>query len=322
LDLLDLPEAGDYRPPGWPTARATKHPRSRKIVTPMNYAIVTLDLPEALAEGVSALLHARGALGVEVRDAEGVPPGAAPPLAGRAAVLGYFAAPDEAQEAMRHILGRYAEHGVTAEVGECRDEDWAESWKDHFPPLHVGGALWIVPPWVPRPEGPAVVLEPGMAFGTGAHSTTALCLEALVEILGRRPGARVLDVGSGSGILGIAARALGATRVVMIDDDPDAVRIARENALSNGAADVEVAETPIAGVEGLYDVVVANILSTTLVELARPIAARRAVGGTILLSGILTSQADEVRDAYAAFGLAERERRVQGEWVMLRLEGR
>lgn len=288
----------------------------------MDYAILTLDLPESLVETLCGLLHARGALGVEVRDADGVPPGARPPAAGRAEVLGYFAAGSAADAAARDLLATFGGHGVSARVGECRDEDWAESWKQHFPPIHVAGRLWVVPPWVPRPDGPAVVLEPGMAFGTGAHATTALCLEALAELLPGHAGARVLDVGCGSGILGIAARALGAGRVVMVDNDPDAVRIARTNAADNGCADLEVSATPIERVEGQFDVVAANILSTTLVELARPIAARRGVGGALLLSGILVSQADEVRDAYEAMGLAERERRVSGEWVMLRMEGR
>jgi len=288
----------------------------------MDYAVLTLDLPDHLVDRVSAVLHGRGALGVEVKDAEGVPPGARPPPTGRAQVLGYFAGHDEADAARRHLVEKFGAEGLAAEVGACRDEDWAESWKDHFPPLHIGGRLWVVPPWVPRPEGTVVVLEPGMAFGTGAHDTTALCLEELVELLSGRPGARVLDVGCGSGILGIAARALGAGHVVMVDNDPDAVRIARANAADNGCADLEVSTMPVGRLGGLFDVVVANILSTTLVELARPIAARRALGGVVILSGILVSQADEVRDAYEALGLAERGRRVSGEWAMLRLEGR
>ena len=288
----------------------------------MDYAILTLELPEHLADTVAALLHAHGALGVQIHDAEGVPPGARPPPPGRAHVIGYFGADQALDDVRGSILATVGDDTVTAAAGQCRDEDWAETWKDHFPPLHVAGRLWIVPPWLPRPEGPAVVLEPGMAFGTGAHATTALCLELLAELVPARPGASVLDVGCGSGILGIAARALGAGPVVMVDIDPDAARIARDNAAANDCADLLVSDTPIGDVDGSFHVVVANILSTTLIDLASPIAARRAVGGSVLLSGILVSQADEVRDAYEAQGLAERERRVSGEWAALRLEGR
>jgi ribosomal protein L11 methyltransferase len=160
-----------------------------------------------------------------------------------------------------------------------------------------------------------------MAFGTGTHPTTALCLAAISEAVTARPGLSVLDVGTGSGLLAIAARKLGAGRTVAVDVDPVAVRVAGENAARNGVA-LELSGAPAGEVRGAFDLVVANILANTLVELAPALDARLAPGGTLVLSGILAPQADEVRAAHVARGLRPappRERR-EGEWVALVLE--
>jgi ribosomal protein L11 methyltransferase len=166
-----------------------------------------------------------------------------------------------------------------------------------------------------------VVLDPGMAFGTGTHATTALCLGALSELVTARPGLSVLDVGTGSGLLAIAARKLGAGLTVGVDNDPVAVRVARENAERN-AVDVALSETPAGEVRGTFDLVLANILANTLVELAPALEARLAPGGVVLLSGILAPQAEEVRRAYVALGLRPLAGadRTEGEWVLLALE--
>jgi ribosomal protein L11 methyltransferase len=169
-----------------------------------------------------------------------------------------------------------------------------------------------------------VVLDPGMAFGTGSHPTTSLCLAALSDLLAARPGASVLDVGTGSGLLAIAARKLGAGRVAANDNDPVAVEVARENAARNGAA-VELTGAPPAAIPGTFDLVVANILANVLVALAPALAAKLAPGGVLLLSGILAPQEEEVRSAHLAAGLTPLpggDRR-DGEWslVALRREG-
>ena len=180
------------------------------------------------------------------------------------------------------------------------------------------------PSWISEPPPPGaveVVLDPGMAFGTGGHPTTSLCLAALSDLLAARPGASVLDVGTGSGILAIAARKLGAGRVAANDDDPKAVEVARENAAANGA-DVEIALAPARTIDGTFDLVVANILANTLVALAPELAGKLAPGGVVLLSGILAPQEDEVRRAYVACGLsplAGGDRR-EGEWSLVALE--
>ena len=123
----------------------------------MDYAILTLDLPDDLAEVASALLHDRGALGVEVRDGEAVPPGARPPAAGRAEVSGYFEGAVAVDGVAQDLVAILGPDRVLAHTGRCREEDWAESWKRHFSPIHLGGRLWVVPPWEPRPPGPCRV---------------------------------------------------------------------------------------------------------------------------------------------------------------------
>ena len=278
---------------------------------------LTIECAAAAAEDLAAGRVDLGATGVEVRDGEGTPmPGVPSPPPGRAVVVGFFADRAAAEEA------RTSRGGALAEVP---DEDWGEGWKRHFVPLDVG-RVRIRPSWIdaPAPEGAVeVVLDPGMAFGTGSHATTSLCLAALSDLLHHRPGASVLDVGTGSGILAIAARKLGARRVAANDDDPKAVEVARENAAKNGV-DVEIVAEPLDRVGGVFDVVVANILANTLVELAPGIAAKLAPGGVVLLSGILGGQEAEVRAAYVARGLAPLpggDRR-EGEWSLLALERR
>ncbi len=157
----------------------------------------------------------------------------------------------------------------------------------------------------------------------GTHPTTALCLRALSDLLAVRPGASVLDVGTGSGLLAIAAAKLGAGRVVGNDDDPLAVAVARENAARNGAAP-ELSGEPVERIRGPFDVVVANILAGVLVELAPAIARQVAPGGALLLSGLLAGQEEEVRRAYLAAGLEADPSReaAEGEWRLVALRGR
>jgi len=287
------------------------------------YLALTFDVPADLSDLAASLLHDADAQGVEIRDHEILPPpGHRPVPEGRAVVIGYFgpeASGDELVGWIRAELEAQAD-GAEVRAGSERldDQDWAETWKLHFHPLHVGGRLWVLPPWEEPPAGSiAVVIEPGMAFGTGGHATTALCLQGILEILDRRSDASVIDVGCGSGILGIAAAKLGAGRVVMVDNDPVAVAVARENAEANGCAAIETSERPVQAFDEAFDLVIANILAGTLIELAAPIAARVAEGGELLLSGILATQAADVRAAYEAEGLAFRETRHEGEWALL-----
>jgi ribosomal protein L11 methyltransferase len=276
---------------------------------------LTLDTEQERAEERSAELFDLGASGVEVRDGEGTPmPGAALPPPGRALLVAWFGAEADAREAAQALGGT---------VAEVADEDWGESWKKGLGPLSIG-RVFVRPSWVDAPTPPGmveVVLDPGMAFGTGTHPTTSLCLAALSDLLAARGGASVLDVGTGSGLLAIGAKKLGAGRVAGNDNDPVAVAVALENAERNGA-DVALTTDPLSAIQGPFDLVVANILANTLVELAPPIAAQLAPGGAVLLSGILAPQADAVRAAYVALGLRPLPGgdRSEGEWALLVLE--
>jgi ribosomal protein L11 methyltransferase len=275
---------------------------------------LTLETDAALAEERSSDLFERGATGVELRDGEGTPmPGVALPPPGRALLVAWFTEAADAETARAELGGA---------VAEVTDEDWGEGWKKDFRPLDVG-RVRVRPSWIDEPTPPGaveVVLDPGMAFGTGTHPTTSLCLAALSDLLTARPGASVLDVGTGSGLLAIAARKLGAGRVAANDEDPVAVRVAGENAARNGAA-LELTVDPVEAIAGTFDVVVANILANVLVALAPALATKVAPGGVLLLSGILAPQEDEVRRAHVAQGLAPvpgGDRR-QGEWSLLAL---
>ncbi|MGZ3587706.1 MAG: 50S ribosomal protein L11 methyltransferase [Candidatus Limnocylindrales bacterium] len=213
------------------------------------------------------------------------------------------------------------------------EADWAAAWKVHFPVLHVGRRLVIRPTWRRhRPVGDEVViaLDPGMAFGTGLHPTTRLCLSGLEALAdgGRLAGATVLDVGCGSGIHGLAALGLGAARVLGLDTDPLAVEATRANARRNRVARrvrAEVGSLPAPG--GPYEVVVANLIASLLVTLTAALAAalrpgdgRPGRGGVLLAGGIFRDREPEVRRGLAAAGLRILRRWDEGDWVTLEAE--
>ena len=198
------------------------------------------------------------------------------------------------------------------------DEDWVRNTQRQFAPIRITERLWIVPSWCQPVDDRAinVTLDPGLAFGTGAHPTTGLCLEWLARELG--PGAGVLDYGCGSGILAIAAAKLGAGRVVGTDVDPQAILASRANAALNGVAATFVAPDRLAAdAPGMFDAVVANILADPLVLLAPTLAARVRPGGQIVLSGILAPQAEGVAAAYAPWFIMTVWKAGEDGWVAL-----
>ncbi|TMH23221.1 MAG: 50S ribosomal protein L11 methyltransferase [Betaproteobacteria bacterium] len=207
--------------------------------------------------------------------------------------------------------------GIAVPIHEVRgvpDEDWVAKSREQFGPIRVSEHLWIVPTWRAPPEPDAVnlVLDPGLAFGTGAHPSTLLCLQWLERNIGG--GETVLDYGCGSGILTIAALKLGARRAVGVDIDPDAVRTARANARRN-----DVAGEFLEGCAPLTftaDVVIANILANPLKVLAPMLASRCRHGGQIALSGILSDQASEVESCYSPWIVFAPPAEAEG-WVCL-----
>ncbi|SFF55681.1 [LSU ribosomal protein L11P]-lysine N-methyltransferase [Fontimonas thermophila] len=193
--------------------------------------------------------------------------------------------------------------GADALIDHTRieDRDWVRVWLKDCPPLKFGERLWVVPrekvAEVTQPQAVILRLDPGLAFGTGTHPTTALCLDWLASQ--NLTGQSILDYGCGSGVLAIAALLLGASRAVGVDIDPQALRATRDNAIENGVADRIRVCLPQDFEAMTADVVVANILANPLIELAPLLARSVAPGGRIALAGLLDSQANEVRAAYA-----------------------
>ncbi|MBM7118926.1 50S ribosomal protein L11 methyltransferase [Archangium primigenium] len=280
------------------------------------YQTLTVDLSEGESEAAQDLLHESGILGLEVRDREApVMPGVRAPVAGAAILVAYFEDAATAQEAREALAEAFPSARLT--LAEEAQQDWSNAWKAHIKSVQVG-RLWVGPPW-DVPNAPAdrvrLVIEPKMAFGTGDHPTTSLCLGAVDAYMADHPGASVLDVGTGTGVLGIAAKKLGAGRVVGTDNDPVSVELARENAEVNATPEVEFSGKSLDAVQGPFDLVVANILANTLIELAPLITAH--VKDRLLLAGVLAHQKADVEAAYVKLGLVPEPGAQQGEWVRL-----
>jgi ribosomal protein L11 methyltransferase len=209
-------------------------------------------------------------------------------------------------------------------ISTVRSEDWSTSWQANFKPLRIGEHLLIVPSWEylqPLPGDIVLRIDPGMAFGTGGHETTRLCLELLEQIMtGMHHAAppSVLDLGTGSGILAMAAARLGARRVCAVDIDPIAIDVASHNIAANDMAQlIETATTPLETLTDCFDIILANILAEELVRLSSHLIDRLAPEGTLVLSGILSEKEYLVRDGFASSSLEYQTTRQQGEWVAL-----
>ncbi|MBK5094753.1 MAG: 50S ribosomal protein L11 methyltransferase [Deltaproteobacteria bacterium] len=221
-----------------------------------------------------------------------------------------------------------AEPGTFLSAAEITDFGWAEKWKENFKPSRIGKRITVKPSWEPyspSPEEVVVTIDPGQAFGTGTHETTQMCLQFLEEAFDGTPTPRrVLDVGTGTGILGIAAALLGAPLTLGIDVDPLGVEVAGENARVNGVEDrFHAATTPLSCVEGRYDLILANVLAEILSDLKQEIADRLEPGGKLILSGIISEKGDWVAKEYEAAGFRLAGRKEDGQWtaLLLRREG-
>ena len=268
----------------------------------MSWLQVRLALTPAQAETYEDLMLELGAVSVTFMDAEDQPifePDlGTTPLWSQTHLLALFAGDTDAAALEQRV--QLLANGLVYEVERLEDQEWERSWMDNFQPMRFGQRLWIVPSWheAPEPEAVNLLLDPGLAFGTGTHPTTSLCL----QWLDGEPvqGLQVLDFGCGSGILAIAALLLGAERAVGTDIDVQALEASRENANRNG---IDPARFPLYLPADLpteqADVVVANILAGPLVGLAEQITRLTRIGGRLALSGILAEQAEDVRAAYA-----------------------
>jgi ribosomal protein L11 methyltransferase len=272
----------------------------------MSWLQAHVRIDPAHAERVEAALEAAGAVSVTLVDAADDPvlepaPGATP-LWAQVRVTGLFDGAGGA-DALRATLGDALDAGGALRIEPLEEKVWERAWLEHFRPMRFGRRLWVIPggQTAELAEGDvAVVLDPGLAFGTGTHATTALCLEWLdsLDLAGRR----LIDVGCGSGILAVAALKLGAAQAVAIDHDPQALLATRENAARNGVADRLTVIGADAPPPEPADVVVANILAGTLIDLAPRILAMVRPGGRLALSGILADQAEAVATAYEVPG--------------------
>jgi ribosomal protein L11 methyltransferase len=260
------------------------------------------------AEALSDSLLGAGAISVGVEDAEagteaetpqfGEPGGPDAPLWRLSRVVALFEPESDIDE---RIAAAIRETGIAeppeVELDEVAEQDWVRLTQSQFDPIRINDRLWIVPSWHVAPDPTAINLEldPGLAFGTGSHPTTHLCLEWLCGQV--RGGERVLDYGCGSGILALAAAKLGAADVLGVDIDERAIEAAADNAARNGVA-LRLAHSKQTLTE-TFDIVVANILTNPLCVLAPLLSARVATGGRVALSGVLAGQAEQVAAAYA-----------------------
>jgi len=227
--------------------------------------------------------------------------------------------------AVRAGLRVMRESGLDIGPGRCRvrrikREDWAESWKRHFRALEIGPRLLIKPSWItrkPQPGQAVVVLDPGLSFGTGNHPTTSFCLERIAALRRDDESQSLLDAGCGSGILAISAVKLGYRPVEAFDFDPEAVRVARENAAANNVAPRisrrDLTRMPLRSSKK-FDVVCANLVYDLLVAEREKLVNRLAPRGTLILAGILKEQFAAVERAFAGLGLDPAAERSRGEW--------
>ncbi len=279
----------------------------------MSWNEIVIEVPQHQAELMSEALMEAGALSVSVEDAdEGTD--AERPLFGepgmepeqhaweRSRVVALMDADADPAALVQEACAQCALPPVAYTLRSVAEQDWVRVTQSQFEPIHIGQRIWVVPSWHQAPEPDALVLEldPGLAFGTGSHPTTRLCMEWLEQHV--QAGQSLLDYGCGSGILAMLAEKLGATPVEGVDIDPQAIVSARDNAERNHCriAYFEPEDFGSARADTVYDVVAANILSGPLKLMAPMLCGRVKPGGALVLSGVLARQADEVIAAYAS----------------------
>lgn len=309
----------------------------------MQWAEVSVDTSHEATELVSEILQELGAAGVVIED---------PALLNEyirsglwdytdlkeseetevVRVKAYWALDEELEGKLQRLAARLdgmTAHGIDTGAGAVSwkavaDEDWAETWKEFFHTEKIGARTVIKPTWEEYEAGAGEIvaeLDPGAAFGTGQHATTALCIRALEELV--RPGMTVFDVGTGSGVLAIVAVKLGAKRVEAVDFDPVAVRVARENVRQNDVEDiVRTGQSDLLkSVEGRADLIIANIIADIIVRLFGEVEAHLAPDGTMLLAGIIEDRLQDVVEAAALHGFAVEKIEQEKGWAAVIVKG-
>ncbi|UUO23319.1 50S ribosomal protein L11 methyltransferase [Colwellia sp. M166] len=288
----------------------------------MPWIQLRLSANEETAEKYSDWLSACGAQAVTFIDAKDTPiyeplPGDEVIYWNNTVVMGLYDASHDMDKVLNYLKGIHPDKAnMVYKLEQLEDKDWEREWMDNFHPMKFGQRLWICPSWrdVPDPAAVNVMLDPGLAFGTGTHPTTALCLTWLDGL--DLEGKTVVDFGCGSGILSLAALKLGAKKVIGIDIDPQALQASLENAKRNQCEDRLALYLPKDQPEFKADVVVANILAGPLRELAPVIIEYVASNGVLALSGVLEEQAEQLQTIYGEFCQMDAIT-VQDEWVRL-----
>jgi ribosomal protein L11 methyltransferase len=292
---------------------------------------VTLRVDGEAAEATAGVLQRYGYQGVAVEH-EGIPPDKLDedqiPPATTLAVKAYLPEDERSEEVKLQLENALGYMNMmypmpTPEYRIVEEADWAEAWKVHYHPVRIGKRLLIRPRWTQvelKPDDVEIALDPGMAFGTGTHPTTQLCLEALEDLL--IPSAKVLDLGCGSGILAIGAAKLGAQSVLALDIDTVAVESAQENAEQNGVAEkITVQEGSLESVvtsARRFDLILVNILARIIIQMcSQHLGDVVRPGGLAIFSGIIEEQANDVEAALRSTGLQPYARRQQGDWIVI-----
>jgi ribosomal protein L11 methyltransferase len=290
---------------------------------------LTVPTTTEISDALTNFLWEQGALGVVEEETPGRRPRLRAFFPESASSTGLLAAVHGYQASLR-VLG-FSLDPESAEIGPLLDEAWASAWQQSFPVREVGRRLLLMPPWLAEPESDAaapsgdrlsVVIEPGRAFGTGHHGTTEGCLVLLEDALEAAPGTPVLDIGTGTGILAIAALRLGAPSVLAIDTDPDAVAAARVNAARNGCVGLTVRLAEPQDVEGRFPLVVANLLTHAHLALAPQYARLVAPGGHLVLGGMLDGEDVQVAERLSGLGFGTRWGVPLDGWASLLLAAR
>jgi ribosomal protein L11 methyltransferase len=279
---------------------------------PVVWFEVTVEVAREFSEAVANFLVESGAPGIQCDEHDS-----------EVSLIAYFSAPPPLEGLRRFcaaIGARLSEAAIRTR--QTADEDWAQNWKLHFRPQCIGSRLYVCPPWdsTPPPGRLEIVIDPGMAFGTGQHPSTRGCLTLLDWALASQRTGRALDLGTGSGVLAIALAKLGVREVWAIDTDAEALAIARGNAAHNGVASHLRFASSLDQAHGPFDLIVANLYAKVLEAQAQQLASLLAARGILICSGLLRDEEQHVRDAYRVWGLEVCKGYEEDGWVSLALQ--